>query len=165
MKTFVHRLVVLSILATVLAVVPLAASAAGPANSVAQSCQQGGYQHLYRSDGTGFLNAGDCVSYVALGGRFLRVGSSPSLTITFNAGDADYSVVVTGSDLQPGSSVWLYVYLTDRSSAQQIGTVAADGTLTSRARTFSCGSVQSIQASGIAADGTPVGSPLMPAPC
>jgi hypothetical protein len=37
-------------------------------SDAAHACQQGGYQDLFRTDGSGFKNAGDCVSYAAQGG-------------------------------------------------------------------------------------------------
>ncbi|MBK8022397.1 MAG: hypothetical protein IPK19_13470 [Chloroflexi bacterium] len=44
-------------------------SAQGGGNSdAAHQCQQGGWQTLVRSDGSGFRNQGDCVSYAAQGG-------------------------------------------------------------------------------------------------
>jgi hypothetical protein len=46
-----------------------AAAIAGGGNSAnAQLCQKGGWMSLVRSDGTGFGNQGDCVSYGAQGG-------------------------------------------------------------------------------------------------
>ena len=36
----------------------------------AQACQKGGYETLFRADGTGFSNTGECVSYAARGGTF-----------------------------------------------------------------------------------------------
>jgi hypothetical protein len=41
------------------------ASAGGGNSGAAQTCQQGGYLTMQRSDGTSFKNAGDCVSYFA----------------------------------------------------------------------------------------------------
>jgi hypothetical protein len=44
------------------------ATAGGGASDAAKACQNGGWQHLYRSDGSSFNNQGDCVSYAAQGG-------------------------------------------------------------------------------------------------
>jgi hypothetical protein len=45
---------------------------AGGNSDAAHACQQGGYQDLFRADGTGFDSVGDCVSYAANGGRLSR---------------------------------------------------------------------------------------------
>jgi hypothetical protein len=45
------------------------AVAGGGNSDAAKACRQGGWQHLYRTDGTGFKNEGDCVSYAAHGGK------------------------------------------------------------------------------------------------
>ena len=43
--------------------------AVGNGNSdAAHLCQQNGFAHLFREDGTAFANTGDCVSYAAQGG-------------------------------------------------------------------------------------------------
>lgn len=42
----------------------------GGNSAAAQLCQNGGYQNLVRTDGTGFRNVGECVSYAAHGGTF-----------------------------------------------------------------------------------------------
>ena len=44
--------------------------AKGGNSAAAHACQQGGYLNLFRIDGTGFKNTGDCVSYAAHGGVF-----------------------------------------------------------------------------------------------
>jgi hypothetical protein len=49
--------------------VGVATAGAGSGNSdAAKACQKGGWQNLVRQDGTGFKNAGDCISYAAQGG-------------------------------------------------------------------------------------------------
>lgn len=47
-------------------------------SDAAHACQQGGYANLFRTDGTGFKNTGECVSYAAQGGVLAR-----RLTATF----------------------------------------------------------------------------------
>src|SRR6185436_8801741 len=42
----------------------------GGNSAAAQLCQDGGYLNLVRTDGTGFRNVGECVSYAAHGGTF-----------------------------------------------------------------------------------------------
>jgi len=51
------------------------ATAGGGNSDAAKACQQGGWQTMVRQDGTGFKNAGDCVSYAAQGGGLVPTGS------------------------------------------------------------------------------------------
>ena len=44
----------------------------GGNSAAAETCQQGGYASLFRSDGSAFETVGDCVSYAAQGGQFER---------------------------------------------------------------------------------------------
>jgi hypothetical protein len=68
MKKLIFALVLAA--ATAAIIVPLAAAGGGNSGN-AQSCQQGGWRNLARQDGTGFTNAGDCVSYAAHGGTLV----------------------------------------------------------------------------------------------
>ena len=54
-----------------LSAVGAATFAKGGNSAAAHACQQGGYLNLFRLDGTGFVNTGDCVSYAAHGGVFV----------------------------------------------------------------------------------------------
>lgn len=56
--------------------------AAGGNSAAAHACQQGGYLNLFRTDGTGFRNTGECVSYAAHGGVLVT-----RVTATFTNGD------------------------------------------------------------------------------
>lgn len=58
--------------------VGVATAAAGGNSDAAKACQQGGWQHLYRTDGTGFKNQGDCVSYAAQGGKLMTTTTPQS---------------------------------------------------------------------------------------
>jgi len=51
----------------------------------ARQCQQGGYLHLFRTDGTGFANAGDCVSYAAQGGLLARRLTASFFDVRYDA--------------------------------------------------------------------------------
>jgi hypothetical protein len=44
------------------------ATGGGGNSAAAKACQKGGWQTLYRSDGTSFANEDECVSYAAKGG-------------------------------------------------------------------------------------------------
>lgn len=46
--------------------------AKGGNSEAAHQCNRGGFRDLFRADGSGFSNAGDCVSYAAQGGTFAR---------------------------------------------------------------------------------------------
>ena len=71
-KSWKSRAAVFAVAATMAgAVLGLASPAgadAGGNSANAHACQQGGWQHLFRSDGTSFANQGACVSYAARGG-------------------------------------------------------------------------------------------------
>ncbi len=56
-------------------------------SAAAHGCQQGGYQSLFRADGTGFKNAGECVSYAAHGGIF-KNGTATFTHVMFGACNA-----------------------------------------------------------------------------
>jgi hypothetical protein len=51
------------------------ATAGGGNSDAAKACQKDGWQTMVRQDGTGFKNAGDCVSYAAQGGGLVPKGS------------------------------------------------------------------------------------------
>jgi hypothetical protein len=74
------------------------ASAGGGNSANAQACQQGGWQHLTRADGTSFTNQGDCVSYAAQGGTLVGAGQAQgfcqSIGGTFST---DPSTDITGA--------------------------------------------------------------------
>src|SRR5438477_1193477 len=64
-----RRFAILVAMFVVTVVATTTSALAGGGNSgAAAACQQDGWQSLYRSDGTGFTNTGDCVSYAARGG-------------------------------------------------------------------------------------------------
>jgi hypothetical protein len=51
-------------------------------------CKHGGWRHLVDRNGTPFKNQGDCVSYVATGGRNLADGPSPASSPTIGRSPA-----------------------------------------------------------------------------
>ena len=59
--------------------------AKGGNSAAAHACQQGGYLGLFRTDGTGFANTGDCVSYAAHGGVFVTRVTATFTDILFAA--------------------------------------------------------------------------------
>ena len=71
------RMWMVGVLALVVAAVAAApAGAAGNADN-AKLCQKGGWQTLFRSDGSTFANQGDCVSYAAKGNTILTAPPNP----------------------------------------------------------------------------------------
>jgi putative hemolysin len=51
----------------------------------AHDCQKGGYQTLFRTDGTGFKNAGECVSYAAQGGELAKRQTATLTNVVYGA--------------------------------------------------------------------------------
>jgi hypothetical protein len=93
----------------------IAAAVASAGNSgAASACQSGGWQHLVRTDGTGFRNQGDCVSYAARGGTLMPrlpcvVGSEAfsgdavdSQPTTFSGGTIDTAYGSPDDGTSPG---------------------------------------------------------------
>ena len=65
---------------------PVAPSFSVDGNSdAAHACQQDGYLSLFRTDGTGFVNVGDCVSYAAQGGLFATLKTATFTHVSFSA--------------------------------------------------------------------------------
>lgn len=86
----------------------------GGNSDAAHLCKQGGYQDLFRSDGTGFKNAGDCTSYAAQGGTladrvatFTNVQFSACNNLTWgyqlDGVEHDFETFAGGCFAQPGS--------------------------------------------------------------
>jgi hypothetical protein len=65
------RLTLTLCLAFVLTAGVATARAGGGNSDAAKACQNGGWQHYVRSDGTAFKNEGACVSYAAHGGKLV----------------------------------------------------------------------------------------------
>lgn len=54
-------------------------------SDAAYACQQGGYQNLFRADGTSFENTGQCVSYAAHGGSFVTRQTATLTNVVYGA--------------------------------------------------------------------------------
>src|SRR5436305_9606597 len=63
-------ILIAALLLAVLAARPAGVTHAAGNADAAHACQQTGYLTLFRADGTGFKNAGECTSYAAHGGQF-----------------------------------------------------------------------------------------------
>ena len=84
--------------------------AVGSGNStVAHLCQQGGFANLFRADGTGFANTGDCVSYGAQGGQLfekitfsnISLGACNDITFGYTVGGVSTDVYTKPYDCAP----------------------------------------------------------------
>ena len=65
-------------------------------SGMAEACKNGGYADYTRTDGSGFKNQGDCVSYVARGGTLVPVASEPPVIHSFTLNSsADYGFPCT----------------------------------------------------------------------
>ncbi len=105
---------------------PVAAEDGPPGNSgAAQKCQAGGWQTWKRSDGTGFSNVGQCVSYAAQGGTLslpCTAGSWSTAGVTpCTPASAGYYVSTAGATSQTQCSAGTY-----QPSTSQTSCLAAD---------------------------------------
>jgi hypothetical protein len=104
MKKVIFGLLLAAVTAALM--VPVALAGGGNSDN-AKACQQSGWQNLVRQDGTGFKNAGDCVSYAAQGGVLnakpapIRVVPAPMFGL--DAGSCSVTVPYT-----PGIDTVLY---------------------------------------------------------
>ena len=67
----------------------------------AKECQKGGWQTLFRADGSAFANAGECVAYAAQGGTLSRKSQAQLLCESFGG------LYLVGSGIQ----LWACEYL------------------------------------------------------
>lgn len=111
MTTHIRRAIALvAILTTILAALPLAASAQDT-SSDKELCKNGGWQELTRADGTPFTNQGECIKYiVSEGGTFEDTTEEPPeeglqlhAISSFGYGDTcTYLVYLTGLTPESG---------------------------------------------------------------
>jgi hypothetical protein len=94
-----------------------AGAAKGGNSDAAHACQKGGWQHLFRSDGTAFANQDACVSYAAHGGTLKTVPNSQQLCGQFggtygatNQTPDAFSTVYFSCNNIPQSTVQLTVF-------------------------------------------------------
>jgi hypothetical protein len=82
----VRLLAVIGAVALLAATVGTVGASANDGNSdAAHACQDGGYEDLFREDGTPFKNTGECVSYAAHGGRFREQSTATLTNVIFTA--------------------------------------------------------------------------------
>lgn len=128
MKKFLPAWWLTAVIALALGALP--AFAGGGNSDAAHACQQGGYTHYSRADGTPFANTGECVSYAAHGGVLRPKNTTAISTALFKstipAGSTDYdTATLTGATADAGGHVTYYVYSdpTCTTLAQTAGTV------------------------------------------
>ncbi len=110
LRRFVVVLLMLfSLTAVAIAVLPVAASAQTGNSDAAHLCQKGGYANLVGSGGETFSNAGECASFVAKGGTFATgIILLAGQTVTFNnprfsaCNELAYGYSVNGTSVQLG---------------------------------------------------------------
>jgi hypothetical protein len=76
----------------------------GGNSDAAHACQQGGYESLFRDDGSGFDSVGDCVEYAAHGGTFaqrvrfsnIELGGCNANTFGYEAGGVQHDLLSKG---------------------------------------------------------------------
>ena len=99
---------------------------AGSGNSAAAAaCQGGGYVDWTDAAGNAFRNTGACVSYAAHGGTLVPIVVDPvnPFSVSYRpSGTSGFDATVTGSGLEPNSSVDLF--LTWGGTSAFIGDVA-----------------------------------------
>jgi len=54
----------------------------GGSSTAAHLCQDGGFQNVLQANGTGFANAGECVSYASHGGEFFQSITFSNISFT-----------------------------------------------------------------------------------
>jgi hypothetical protein len=107
--------IALALVSTMILAAPSLAKSGGNAggNSAASAaCEDGGYQSWTDAAGNAFRNAGACVSYAAHGNPLVPVAPAPvsPFSVTYaRSGSSGFQASVTGSGLQPESTVDLFV--------------------------------------------------------
>jgi hypothetical protein len=152
-----HRAVAIGLaIATTLLVAAPALGMSGTSGAAA-ACQNGGYVDWTDAAGNGFRNTGACVSYAAHGGTLVPVVVDPvsPFSVSYGAAGANgFQATVTGSGLEPNSSVDLF--LTWGDTTVFIGDVAGAGGAVSFTASGVCTSLGSALTE-VAVAGTPAG--------
>ena len=81
-------------------------------SAAAAACQDGGYVDWTDAAGNAFRNTGACVSYAAHGGTLVPVVDDPvnPFSVSYRpSGTSGFQATVTGSGLEPDSSVDLFL--------------------------------------------------------
>ena len=98
-------------------------------SAAAKACQKGGYKSLFREDGTGFANTGECVSYAARGGAFKAPVEpvTPMLEWSSSPDGDGFTVTLHGEGLLFPSNIAVMTTIDDGPTMVTVP-VLADGT-------------------------------------
>jgi hypothetical protein len=102
--------IALAVVSTLVIAAPVLAKSGN--SGAAAACQSGGFVDWTDAAGDGFRNTGACVSYAAHGGTLVPVVVEPvnPFSVSYRAAGANgFQATVTGSGLEPNSSVDLFL--------------------------------------------------------
>jgi hypothetical protein len=148
--------------AAVALIVGVGIATAGGGNSTnAKKCQKGGWQQVYRTNGTGFASQDECVAYAAKGGVVTSARLVITTDVLFECAAGSCWGVLTGSGLAANAPISIFA-----ATGLTGGTVAdADGNI-DLVPLFSCGSgYTGVYATSTAADGATITSNTVNTPC
>ena len=145
--------IALALLSTLALAAPTLAKPGG--NSAASAaCEDGGYLDVTDAAGNAFRNSGACVSYAAHGGTLVPVAVNPFSVSYSSSGPNRFQATLTGTGLQPGSTVDLV--LTWGAVTQFLGSETDAGGEVTFVATGTCTSLGA-PLTAVGATGTPVG--------
>jgi hypothetical protein len=115
--------IAVALLATIAIALPVAAGGNAAASA---ACEGAGYLDWTDAEGNAFRNAGACVSYAARGGTLVPVvvDVNPFSVVYSASGANGFEAAVTGTGLEPGSSVDVYLAWGDVPASMPIGDLA-----------------------------------------
>jgi hypothetical protein len=115
--------IAVALLATIAFALPVAAGGNAAASA---ACEGPGYLEWSDAEGDAFRNAGACVSYAARGGTLVPVvvDVNPFAVVYRASGANGFEATVTGSGLEPESSVDVYMTWGDVPAPMPIGDLA-----------------------------------------
>ncbi len=147
--------IAVALLATIAIALPVAAGGNAAASA---ACEGAGYLAWTDAEGDAFRNTGACVSYAARGGTLVPVvvDVDPFSVVYSASGANGFEAAVTGSGLEPASSVDVYLAWGGVPGPMPIGDLAdANGTV-SFSVTGACTS-GGLALSGVTVVGIPAG--------
>jgi hypothetical protein len=168
-----RRLPFLVLVVLLMLLVSSAAALAAPGgnSAAAHACRQGGFTNVTRDDGTTFRNAGECTSHAARGGTLKPLGTPARLWIEVDTDTMEF--LLLGEGLLPGSDVGIITHIDifgpPPSTPAVLGVANVHGEF-SLVQAYICDfigtpTVTVVTLFGTAADGSPVSSESMTAPC
>jgi hypothetical protein len=162
----VHRTlaITLALVSTLAIAAPALAKAgnAGGNSAASAACEDGGFANWRDAAGSAFRNAGACVSYAAHGGTLVPVLVNPFSISYVASGTNAFRATLTGTGLEPDSTVDLFVSWGDTTTfVGDAADASGDVTFVASVICVSAGSpVTAVSAGGTPAGGTPAEYPL-----